>query len=837
MVCVAWAFAAHAATISRLSTAGTEETNGASVNPSISADGRFVVFESDASNLAANDTNAVTDVFVVDTLNNTIERVSTGINGEQADGASTNPVISGNGRYIAFESFASNLVDADSNLVIDIFLHDRESGSTTRVSVNSNGVQASSHSFSPSISEDGRVIAFYSLASNLVTGDTNRAIDVFAHDTLTGSTERISVDANGNQANMDSWQPRISADGRYVAFSSHASNLVPGDTNGAQDVYLRDRQLASVALVSLSGSGLPGNGRSAYPAISGDGRFVVFESNATNLVPNDNNLETDIFVFDRNSSSMTRVNVTPAGGDANGPAYQPAISRDGRFISFFSYASNLAGSDSNQFEDVFIYDQRTGNMQLLTNTETGEPADSASFNPALNADGRYVTLFSFASNLITPDTNNFDDVFLFDRGEINTPPIANAGNDVSIILGETVVLDGAASFDPDGDPISLFQWQVISAPATSLLGAWSSHAVTPVFVPDVTGVYVISLIVSDGLVSSTADEVFISVGENLPPVARISADVTQGYAPLTVRFDGGESYDPETGPVTWAWEFGDGASSSEVTPIHVYTRPGSYMSVLTVTDNYGNQNQAELIIEVLAVNQAPAIVNLSIAPSAGQAPLLVNLSLEVIDAENDSLSIVWDLGDGAVVYDVLQLTHIYNYPGNYQGSVTVSDGISSVQQNFVVTVNSDFSIYDTHYKIHIHHDKPQQGKFRFETRLVFDGQLAGNDRIALQFGGLEIFQLSFSEFRMIKAGLYVYKSQQLMVELDFNRQKLEVYQQHMFISGENFKPFAGIILQFGAHVAVDEITLEEHTMCHRNSQRNHDKDYCPVSILSNKDSR
>ncbi|WP_455208855.1 PKD domain-containing protein [Kaarinaea lacus] len=833
ILCAAWVFTTHAATISKLSIAGSEEANGASINPSISADGRYVVFESDASNLVADDFNNTTDVFVADTLNNTIERVSVGFNGVEANGPSTNPVLSGDGRFVAFESFASNLVTGDSNGYIDIFVYDRTAGITTRVSVTSSGTQAGSHSFSPSISDNGQVIAFYSLATNLVTGDSNRAIDVFVHDTLSGSTERVSVDVNGIQGNMDSWQPRLSANGQYVVFSSNANNLVASDTNNIQDVFLFDRQGPSVTLVSNTDAGLPSNGRSAYSAVSGDGSYVVFESNASNLVPNDNNNATDIFVYDTNQMSLSRVSTSSSGGDTDGPSFQPAISQDGRFISFFTYASNLVASDLNNFEDVFVYDQQTGSMELLTNTEDGQPADSSSFNPVLSANGQYVAVFSFASNLVTPDTNNFDDVFLFDRGVLNSPPIANAGNDASIVLGNTVVLDGSGSFDPDGQPISSYQWQVISAPATSLLGSWSSAETTPLFAPDSVGVFVLSLIVSDGLASSTADEVFVNVSDNLPPVARIAADVAQGYAPLTVNFDGSGSYDPESGPISWAWDFGDNTNSVEVNPIHIYTVPGSYLAVLTVTDEIGNQGQAELRIEVQAVNQPPEIINLSVSPSTGPAPLLTQLSLQVMDPENDNLSIVWDLGDNTVEYDVLQFTHNYNYPGNYQGSVTVSDGVSSVQQNFVVSVDSDFSIKDTQYKIYIQHEKPQRAKFRLWSKFMFDGHLADDDIVSLQFGGLEIFQLPFSDFKLIKDGLFVYKSRQLMIKLDFDQQKIEVFKQREYITSENIKPFAGIAVHFGSDVAVGEITLVEREVCYKNKRRNQDEEYCPVTILEN----
>jgi len=836
LLCACLAFSANAATITKLSVAANGESNGASINTSISADGQIVVFESDASNLVANDLNNSTDIFVADVANNTIERISVGYDGSDANGPSTNPVISSNGRYVVFESFASNLVTGDSNSAIDIFVYDRMDGSTVRASVSSSGSQAASHSFNPSISADGQFVAFYSLASNLVSGDTNRAIDVFVHDTLSGITERVSVDAAGNQANMDSWQPRISANGMFVVFSSNANNLVSGDTNGAQDIILFDRQTRTPMLLSKTADGLPANGGSAYATVNADGSVVVYESDASNVIPNDNNNATDIFVFDKTRNSVNRVSQSLSGGDTDGPSYQPAISEDGRFISFFTYATNLVASDFNQVEDVFVYDRQTGYMQLLTNTGDGLAANLPSFTPSLSADGRYVSLFSLASNLATPDTNNAEDIFLYDRGVINTPPIANAGNDANVILGSSLLLDGSASFDPDGNPINGYLWQIVSAPANSSLAGWTAYEVTPNFIPDVSGVFVISLVVNDGLANSIADEVFINVSNNLPPVANITTDATQGYAPLTVRFDGSQSYDPEAGSITWDWNFGDGGISSEAAPTHVYTSPGSYLAVLIVTDEYGNQGQAELPIEVLAVNQSPVITRLSVMPSSGSAPLVTELTLQVTDAENDHLSISWDLGDGTLVYDVLQLSHSYEYPGTYQGIVSVSDGTSSVQQEFTISVGSDFVLKDESYKIFIHHDKPQRSKFRFETTFEFNGDLANDDIVSLQFAGLDVFEIPLHDFQKKQAGLYIHKSRHLLVTLDLNNHKLNVYKQRLYVEKDKLRPFAGIILRFGSPSASKNISLTEREICHRKNTDRQIDDHCSITVLQNVDS-
>src|SRR4028118_2264462 len=216
--------------------------------PSISADGRFVVFQSSASNLVPGDTNDETDIFVRDRLTNTTTLVSLDSAGNQANNGSSRPSISADGRFVAFESYASNLVPGDTNnspdsfLTRDIFVRDTLTNTTTRVSLDSAGNQANDGSDSASISPAGRFVAFDSRASNLVPGDTNNINDIFVRDTLTNTTTRVSVDSAGNQGNGSSFfgTPSISADGRFVAFNSTASNLVPGDTNSSTDMFVRD---------------------------------------------------------------------------------------------------------------------------------------------------------------------------------------------------------------------------------------------------------------------------------------------------------------------------------------------------------------------------------------------------------------------------------------------------------------------------------------------------------------------------------------------------------------------------------------------------------------------
>jgi Tol biopolymer transport system component len=272
-------------TITRVSVdSGGAQGNGWSESASISADGRYVAFESDASNLVSGNTNGSRDIFLRDTQTGTTTRLSVDSNGTQGNGRSVYPSISADGRYVVFGSWASNLVSGDTNVREDIFVRDTKTDTTTRLSVDSSGTQGNGFSESQSISADGRYVAFASYTSNLVSGNTNGSRDIFLRDTQTDTTTRLSVDSSWTQANGDSYYPSISADERYVAFSSGADNLVRWDTNSAGDIFLRDTQTGTTTRLSTDSSGWQGNFGSEFPSISADGRYVAFLSLASNLV-------------------------------------------------------------------------------------------------------------------------------------------------------------------------------------------------------------------------------------------------------------------------------------------------------------------------------------------------------------------------------------------------------------------------------------------------------------------------------------------------------------------------------------------------------------------------
>lgn len=365
--------------------------NGDSYRPAISADGRVVAFNSLASNLVDDDYDSSSDVFVKDLTTGEITMIGSGFQ----------PSISRDGRYVAFWGGSS------------VFVHDRETSTTTLVSVATDGTKANGAVGHASLSPDGAFVVFSSTATNLVPGATGTNRKIFLRDLRAGTTTELSVRPDGVSGRRDSNFAVISADSRHVAFVSQSKELVPGgQAQHINAVYVRDLQ-AGVTRRLNSGY------VKGFPAISDDGRFVSFADSTSTLVPDDTNRVTDVFRYDLSTDELIRVNVAPDGSQADQESnYVPQpvpISADGRYVMFQSAATNLVADDTNARGDMFLRDVESGTTVRLSGDSSDGPASGGNYAGALSPDGGVAAFYSELS-LTAEDTNQRADVYVWRRG-------------------------------------------------------------------------------------------------------------------------------------------------------------------------------------------------------------------------------------------------------------------------------------------------------------------------------------------------------------------------------------------------------------------------------------
>ncbi len=406
---------------------GGAESEGIT-NANLSGDGRYAVFESNASDLVRGDTNATVDIFVKDLRTGVVRRASVATGGAQANGPSFVPAVSADGRYVLFSSSATNLVRGDTNAAVDTFLRDVRSGTTTRVSVSARGAQGDSYSWAGCLSPNGRYASYVSTATTLVPGPTNESWQVYVRDLRTGRTTRASVSDRGVLADAETNAGCPTDDGRFVLFNSSSSRLVAGDTNDAHDVFVRDLRAGRTQRVSVTSTGRQANGTTIGIAITANGRYLAFTSGASNLVPGDTNGVNDMFVRDLRAGTVRRVSLTASGGQGNGESNGFAVSADGRFVAFESRASNLVPGDTNDDQDVFVRDLRTGRTSIQSVSDEGSPGGSYSSGAHLSADGRRVLFSSAASFLVPGDGNGAVDAFVADTTRSVRPRAVVQGN-------------------------------------------------------------------------------------------------------------------------------------------------------------------------------------------------------------------------------------------------------------------------------------------------------------------------------------------------------------------------------------------------------------------------
>jgi hypothetical protein len=368
--------------------------------------------------------------------------------------------IDGTGRYVVFESTATNLVaNISTNGLNQVYRKDTVTGEVNLVSSESSNLQAANNaSFSPAISDNGRFVVFQSAATNLSSITTGGILQVYIKDLTDGSIELVSRNINGTAGNATATNAVVSNDGRYVAFQSGATNLSTLSNNGAVQIYLKDMADESVDMVSRETTLTGGaNGLSANADISNDGRFVVFESNATNLVsPQTTNINRVYLVDMNDPDTIEPVSVDANGADAQGSSFNPAVSNDGRYVVFESNAANLDVDtpDNNNATDIFLRDRSTPSTTLVSiNPVTGESADNTSTNPAISGDGIYIAFQSSAGDIVVGDNPGIVDIYVRNLFSptimINQVNISDTGINPTVDSGRTRISNDGhyVSFD------------------------------------------------------------------------------------------------------------------------------------------------------------------------------------------------------------------------------------------------------------------------------------------------------------------------------------------------------------------------------------------------------
>jgi Ca2+-binding RTX toxin-like protein len=435
--------------VSRASTAadGTQGDTDASTGAiAISADGRYVAFSTAASNLVSGDTNGASDIFVKDLQTGAITRVNTNAAGTQAN-RPTNSWISmtPDGRYVAFVSEATNLVSGDTNNAPDVFVKDLQAGAIVRASTTAGGIQASADGYDVSLSADGRYVAFSSSASNLVPGDTNFSRDIFVKDLQTGAIVRADTAANGAQADFGYGNTySLPADGHSIAFENSARNLVPGDTNGVDDIFVKNLLTGAISRASTNASGVQGNHYSNTVRLSADSRYAVFGSYASNLARDPNYGLYDVFIKDIETGGITLLSRAVSGMGANGVSNYASISADNRYVVFESNASNLVAGDTNGTGDIFIAFNRLllpppGGDTLITDTAGADVLTGGSTNDSLYSFGGNDTIYAGYGNDYIALSGGGTSLVMGGYGDdtvvINAPNLPSAQGVSGVFLG------------------------------------------------------------------------------------------------------------------------------------------------------------------------------------------------------------------------------------------------------------------------------------------------------------------------------------------------------------------------------------------------------------------
>ncbi|MEW2252398.1 TolB family protein [Streptomyces sp. NPDC058733] len=394
---------------------GGRPADGPSERASVSADGHLVVFTSHATNLVRGDRNHCTDVFLRDLTAGTTTRVDRGYDGSESDGCTgIDPIISSDGRYVVYSADSTNLVRGVRDGRSHIYRTDLRTGQTTLASAAADGTPGNGDSMRPTLSADGRYVAFATSADNLIPGDTPASTwDTVVRDMVTGKVVRTSAASDGTPGDAASDGTQISADGRYVTFFSNATNLVPGDTNKKVDEFLHDTATGRTTRLSVSAAGVESDQITIGGTISDDNRYVVLNSHATNLTAESpDTAQNHIYLQDLQEGTLRLIDKGADGVPAPGGTFWASISGDGRHIPMASAGPALVPGDTNGVRDIFVADLPDATLRRVSVGADGQQADAASYFPDADQHANAVVFTSYATNLVAGDTNGQPDVFV-----------------------------------------------------------------------------------------------------------------------------------------------------------------------------------------------------------------------------------------------------------------------------------------------------------------------------------------------------------------------------------------------------------------------------------------
>jgi len=569
----------------------------------ISANGRYVVFTSTATNLVG---VSGANVYRHDRTAGTTVLVTVAKTGLPSVAGGFGPTVSADGRFVGFASAGNDLVDGDTNGAVDVFLRDMVAGTTTMVSATQTGAPGdlssglNSSSGAHEISDDGRYVAFTSNATNLVPTPNNSKQQVYVKDMLTGVVTRASVDASNAAGNDTSSVPALSGNGRVVAFVSQAANFSLVSTSHTGQLFVRDLETATTTLESVTSAGTPTLSRPASaPALSFDGRYLAFESQAQ-LEPRDRDIGTwDVFLRDRALHTTTLASLS-ANAIAGADSRAPSISADGRWVGFQSLDDTLVGGDVNHLVDVFLYDRTTEAVTLVSQNDAGQQTNAPSTSASVSSDGRFVLLMTSASNLVTSPTSTGSQLYVRDM-RTNDAPVVTLGADESLLEGQR--LSRLASFSDQDASIS---WSATvdygdgSGSSALALAADKTFTLDHLYKP---GSYVVSVVVTDDAGASGSGSFRVTV-TNVAPTVQLGGPVDLSFDPTLHR--SGTFSDPGTTESYWATaDYGDGSggvalalAGSSFVLDHSYSTAGTYTVTVNVTDSNGAGGSATLVVTV-----------------------------------------------------------------------------------------------------------------------------------------------------------------------------------------------------------------------------------------------